>query len=124
MLQQDWCDIWRNENPLTRAYSRLQTVKGSLGRSRIDLCLVKQQLIHSFHTARYSFTFLSDHAFLLVNLGESKRGKGGGLWHLNAKLLEKENYVKCISNLINTVSSQPVFRNAVVEGWEDLKIRI
>lgn len=114
MLEKNWCDLWRNENPITRTYSRQQTVKSSLRRSRIDLCLIKQKLIQSFHTARYNFTHLSDHAFLLVNLGKEKRGKGGGLWHLNAKLLENENYKKCISNVINTVSSQPTFKNAAV----------
>lgn len=116
MLQKDWCDVWRGENPLIRAYSRMQNVKNVLCRSRIDLCLVKQQLIHIFHNAHYNFTFLSDHAFLSVNMGELRRRKGGGLWHLNAKLLENKNYIKCISNLINTVSLQPVFKNAVKKG--------
>ncbi len=124
MLNYEWCDVWRQANPASRTYSRIQNVEGSLKRSRVDLCLVRKNQMNNFHSARYDVNCLSDHAFLKVTVGILKRGKGGGLWHLNASLLENEHYIKQIRNLILTWSSQPAFINDIINGWQDLKIKI
>ncbi len=68
MLNNEWCDVWRQTNPAVRAYSRIQNVEGILKRSRIDLCLVKKNQMNNLHSARYDMNCLSDHAFLKVTL--------------------------------------------------------
>ena len=49
---------------------------------------------------------------------------GGGVWHFNARLLLNKDYVKCISELISSESSKVVFLTNIIEGWEDLKLKI
>ncbi len=44
MQSDDMVDVWREENPY-REFSRRQMVMGSLKQSRIDLCLIKREIL-------------------------------------------------------------------------------
>lgn len=45
MQSKDMVDAWREENPFKREFSRGQMVMGELKQSRIDLCLVKRDIL-------------------------------------------------------------------------------
>lgn len=45
MEERQLIDIWRNENPNKREYSRRQIVMGELKQSLIDLCVAKQSTV-------------------------------------------------------------------------------
>lgn len=85
-------DFWRLENPDKREYSRRQVVLNSLKQSRIDLCLVKQDIVQYMKNIMYRFTAYSDHAIMEFQVGKIMQQKGGGLWCLNASLLNDANY--------------------------------
>ena len=70
MLKERWRDVWRQENPVMRTYSRVQQVEGKINRSRIDLCLVKEDQLVNMHSACYEINCISDHAFLTVTMGD------------------------------------------------------
>ena len=72
----------------------------------------------------HNLNFISDYVFLRVGMGIQRRGKGGGVWHFNAKLLLNEDYVKSISDLISSESSKGLFLTNIIEGWEVLKLKI
>ncbi|MGL4969611.1 MAG: hypothetical protein ACRC5B_05555 [Fusobacteriaceae bacterium] len=59
MQSDDMVDVWREENPYNE-FSRRQMVMGSLKQSRIDLCLIKREILSYVKNVRYSFLGISD----------------------------------------------------------------
>lgn len=55
MQSEDMVDAWREENPFKREFSRRQMVLGSLKQSRIDLCLIKREILSYVKNVRYKF---------------------------------------------------------------------
>ena len=109
MYQNDFCDLWRYLHPTVREFSRIQIHQKTLRQSRIDLCLVKKSLLFLFSTMSHNLNFVSDHVFLRVGMGIQRRGRGGDVWHFNARLLLNKDYVQCISELISFESSKGYF---------------
>ena len=64
MEEKQLIDVWRNENPNRREYSRRQMVMGELKQSRIDLCIAHQTMVKFIKNMVYKFTSFSDHAIL------------------------------------------------------------
>lgn len=124
MDNQDFCDLWRTLNPTKREFSRIQVVLNKVKQSRVDLCLVKKQEINMYNAMNHELNYLSDHAIVYVGIEGKRRGKGGGVWHLNANLLSKKEYVDCINKLIAFECSQPDFQRNISDGWDKLKSKI
>ena len=124
MNECDLSDVWREKNPVERDFSRVQLVKGELKQSRIDLCLLKNKHIEMVRSVNHSLTPLSDHAGLFVGMGERGRGRGGGVWVMNGKLLNNTQYKAYITNVIKSETMKPVFEEQILEGWENLKTKI
>jgi len=92
MNGENMVDVWRLKNPDKREYSRRQVVLNVLKQSRIDLCLVKQDMVQYINNQAYKFTAYSNHAALEFQFGKTMQQKGGGLWGLNASLLNDKSY--------------------------------
>lgn len=77
MVENNLIDIWREENPNKREFSRRQVVLGELKQTRIDLVLVNEGLRNFMKDIKYIFTTFSDHAGLTFSVGLDKERKGG-----------------------------------------------
>ncbi|KAL7375444.1 hypothetical protein ABVT39_017435 [Epinephelus coioides] len=120
----DLCDLWRSMNPVSRDFTRMQMVMGNLRMSRIDYCFVKKTELYMYTSMVHKYTALSDHLCVVISMGNNSRGKGGGLWHLNARLLCEKRYIDCITKLIEFESLLPEFQMNILDGWEKLKSKI
>ncbi len=69
MRNEDFVDVWREENPHKREFSRRQMVMGSLKQSRIDLCLMKREMLKYVRNVKYKFVDVSDHAVMTIKVG-------------------------------------------------------
>lgn len=124
MQSMDMADAWREENPYKREFSRRQMVMGVLKQSRIDLCLVKREILQYIKNVNYKFTGISDHAIMTVKLGVFAKDKGGGTWCLNSALLKEDAYKSCIDKCIKYEMENPLYEEDVCEWWERLKERV
>lgn len=48
MRNDDIVDVWKEENPYKREFSRRQMVMGNLNQRRIDLCLMKREMLKCY----------------------------------------------------------------------------
>ncbi len=124
MLSDDMVDAWREGNPYKRAFSRRQMVMGSLKQSRIDLCLIKREILSYVKNVKYSFLGISDHAAMTVKIGINMGERGGGVWCLNSAILLEEAYKENIRKCINYEMENPLFEENVCEWWERMKEKI
>lgn len=124
MQSEDMVDAWREENPFKNEFSRRQMVLGNLKQSRIDLCLVKREILHYVKNVGYKFIGVSDHAAMTVKMGVNMEARGGGMWCLNSSLLKEEAYRKSINRYIRCEMENPLFDENVCEWWEIMKGKI
>lgn len=78
LQNENMMDIWRHENPERMEFSRRQMVLGKLKESRIDLCLVKREILSYVNKTEYKFIGHSDHAAIIFKLGLNEGERGGG----------------------------------------------
>ncbi|KAF3858933.1 hypothetical protein F7725_012134 [Dissostichus mawsoni] len=90
--------------------------------SRIDLALSSEAVAKKIGRIEYRATALSDHMVLSLRMGLRMNGRGGGVWCLNAKLLNDEVYKgkvrECIREGGGTKS------NNILTWWGELKDEI
>ena len=115
-------DLWRERNRDERVYTRKQVVGGVLKQSRIDLVLCKRSMGSKIGEFKHGINSLSDHVILRFSMGDGHRGKGGGVWCLNASLLKDESYKGMVHEWINKQGSMDGEDEG--EWWEDLKGKI
>lgn len=124
MEERQLIDIWRNEHPNKREYSRRQMVMGELKQSRIDLCIAKQSTVKYLKKMNYNFTSFSDHAILSVEVGSGVERRGGGVWCLNSSLLEEERYRNKIAACVEQEKNNMEVCGNKGLWWEGLKQKI
>ncbi len=121
MQNEDMVDVWREENPYKKDFSRRQLVMGILKQSRKDLCLTKREMLKYVKNVKYKFVGISDHAVMMVKMGVDEEERGGGMWCLNAELLKEEAYKENIRKCINYEMQNVLFDENVCEWWEKMK---
>lgn len=114
-------DVWRVGNATTREFSRRQVVEGVLKQSRIDLCLVLQDIANEISGIQHVFTGYSDHAALTFHLGDSQKGKGGGVWCLNTSVLAEKEYREMVKDCICEQMKCEMYEEDVCGWWECMK---
>jgi hypothetical protein len=124
MLEKGMIDIWREENPEKREFSRRQVVLGDLKQTRIDLVLVKEGLRNFMKDIKYVFTTFSDHAGLTFSVGLDKERTGGGIWCMNAGYLGDEEYGKQLKSLIVCEMEDKQKENDKCMWWDKVKEKI
>lgn len=124
MKNENLVDIWRAENLNGRVFSRRQVVLNELKQSRIDLCLVKEDVIQQVQKMSYNFTAYSDHAVMSFQIGFAVEMRGGGVWCLNASLLKEESYIKEIIECIEGEMSNVLLKENVCLWWEEVKVKV
>lgn len=95
-----------------------------LKQSRIDLCLVKEDVIQQVQKMSYNFTAYSDHAVMSFQIGFAVEMRGGGVWCLNASLLKEESYIKEIVECIEGEMSNVLLKENVCLWWEEVKVKV
>ena len=110
-------DIWRHQNPDTRAYtwhSNPRTKKSKTRKNldpdhdqeselifcRLDFFLINQNWVQRVLATKILPGYHSDHSLVLQNLDINTPRKGRGFWKLNTSLLSDPNYVSRIQNSI------------------------
>ncbi|XDV53672.1 hypothetical protein PO909_022110 [Leuciscus waleckii] len=121
MQNEDIVDVWRDENPYKKDFSRRQLVMGVLKQSRIDLCLAKREMLKYVKNVKYKFVGVSDHAMMKVKMGVNEVERGGGMWALNADLLKEEAYKESIRKCIVYEMENVLFDENVCVWWEKMK---
>lgn len=114
MQNEDIVDVWREENPYKKDFSRRQLVIGVLKQSRIDLCLTKRGMLKYVKNVKYKFVGISDHAMMMVKVDVNK--EGGVMWC--ADLLKEEAYKENIKKIIDYEMQNLLFDKNVCEWWE------
>ena len=118
-------DIWREENEDSKGFSQTQVVMGTLRQSRIDLVLVKENIVNKMKEVKYTFTTLSDHAILSLRLrGVCARNVGGGMWCLNNSLLREDSYKKIIVKCIKEEIENILNKDNICIWWENFKEKV
>lgn len=124
MQSEDMVDAWREENPYKREFSRRQIVMGSLKQSRIDLCLIKREILSHVKNVSSKFLGISDHAAMTVKIGVNKVERGGGVWCLNSLILMEEAYKENIIKCISYEKEKPLFEENMCQWWDLMKEKI
>lgn len=124
MFEKKLIDIWRDDNPDKREFSRRQVVLGELKQTRIDLILVKESLRDFIKDVKYVFTTFSDHACLSFSVGLDKERIGGGTWCMNASYLGDEDYCKQLKSLITCEMEDKQKGDDKCLWWDKVKEKI
>ncbi len=101
MREKGLMDVWRYENPEKREFTRKQLKEGILKQSRIDLVLVKEEIIRYIDGIRHQGNSLSDHDSVRFRIKIGNEEVGGGMWILNAGYIEEEEYESQMKDLLN-----------------------
>ncbi len=72
-----------------REFTRKQLKEGILKQSRIDLVLVKEEIIRYIDRIRHQGNSLSDHDTVWFRIKIGNEEVGGGMWILNAGYIEE-----------------------------------
>lgn len=112
-------DVWRDKHKLVREYSFYSHAHKSY--SRIDIFLMHVDRIYLISSCEYLAMTHSDHALLKLQIVQKNTTSSHRLWRFPTHLINDADYVKLISNkidsfvTINKVTASP----SVV--WESLK---
>ena len=93
--------IWRERNPNTRKYT--WSKKKPKIRCRLDYFLIENKHKETVKSCSIIPSVSADHEIIEIKLNIEKIKIGRGLWKLNNRLLENEDYKLDIQNLISNV---------------------
>ena len=131
MKDKNLVDVWRNENPERREFTRRQMRDGVLKQSRIDLVLTQGENIKHVDRIRHEINALSDHDGVRFRIKVGREEIGGGMWILNAGYIEEDEYKQQIRELLdmeNEKIKEYVEENRadtqIGEIWEKVKNKI
>ena len=114
-------DIWRDRNPDKERYSWFRK-KPELIASRIDYLLVNQGLQGKVLNIDYSYGCRTDHSLVFMEFDTKGVDRGPGIWKLNNRLLQNEEYIHMMRNLIkeqiNVCNKAKLKRS---KTWETVK---
>lgn len=97
---------------------------GELKQSRIDLLLVKEEIVEYIGGMLYKFTSFSDHAAINFNISLKMERRGGGVWCLNNSLMNDEQYKSKVKDCIESEKYNPLFIEDTGLLWEGVKKKI
>ncbi len=131
MREKGLIDVWRYENPEKREFTRRQLKEGILKQSRIDLVLVKEEIIRYIDGIRHQGNSLSDHDSVRFRIKIGNEEVGGGMWILNAGYIEEEQYELQMKDLLNREYKEideykrdGRLDDGIGERWEKIKDQI
>ncbi|KAJ8018114.1 hypothetical protein HOLleu_44073 [Holothuria leucospilota] len=121
MFEFDLIDVWRERNPLTKAFSWHSNIADI--HCRLDFFLITRSLGPKVKVCDFQPPIQSDHSLVTLGLQLSDEPRGKGFWKFNNSLLADKNYVDTInelidSEIINTVHLNPSSR------WDFIKYKI
>lgn len=69
-------------------------------KTRIDFILCTRNVENFIENIKYEDTSFSDHKFLFFKMDWNKVQRGPGIWVLNTKMLQNEDYVLKVKEII------------------------
>ncbi|CAG5927195.1 unnamed protein product, partial [Menidia menidia] len=87
-------ELWRALNPHKQQFSRVQVLKAQLKQSRIDLCLVAEDVMKGVLGMEYQESCWSDHFSMVLRVGRGGAKRNGGSWCFNNTFLQQPPFVR------------------------------
>ena len=91
-------DIWRIKNPVTRSFTRVNTLQTFF--CRLDYWLISNNLQDLVISTSIIPAIKTDHSAVFVEFGtrdDQLQMKGSGLWKMNCSILDDEDYIQDIT---------------------------
>lgn len=117
-------DVWRKRNPESQTYSWKRLINNNLKMSRIDYFLVPECLSPNIKYVQYKHTTISDHNFVYMNISFEKMERGPGVWVLNNKFLQEDEFTNKIHNLLTHGLQDPLYDTNIMMWWDIIKYKI
>ena len=114
-------DLWRFLRPNENGYT-WRKLKPKPVFSRLDYCIVTENMAQLVDKIDLSPAFLTDHSILKIELTFCPQKRGPGYWKFNNSLLHDKDYVDKINRLIEIETS--VEHTSAKSKWESLKLAI
>ena len=113
-------DIWRFKNPTKRQYTWSRE-KG-LNASRLDYLFISSVIKQNIEEVKILVAILTDHSIvrLAYNI-KLKTEKGPGVWRMNDRHLQEQDYCAEIKKVIDNMKQRDV--NAI-QKWKDFKLQV
>lgn len=113
----DLHDIWRTQNPTTRAFSWSRTEK----LARLDYIFAPSTFPGQIRASQPMPCSFSDHYMIGLIIRPSIQPRGRGFWRLRTSLLNREDYFEEISEVIEKSKEDSV---DLALRWEYIKLKI
>lgn len=88
----DLIDVWRATHPDSTRFTWRNT-SPNLKQSRLDFCLISQDLYSQTSSALISAGYKTDHSLIQININPSNIKHGKSFWKCNTQLLHDKDYV-------------------------------
>lgn len=115
----DLGDVWRIRNPMGELFSFHRGDQAS----HLDLLIISNHLIDKCAKVEILPSALSDHSFVMVELGASPSPRGPGLWRFDVTLLANADFTQQMTDLIQSILEQPPISDPV-HLWDWIKYEI
>ena len=120
MESNNWCDIWRVQNPDLKRLTWSRHNRRQLAWSHIDYFIISGELVNSVDSSEIHSCILSDHSMISLGVTLSDQKRGPGIWKFNNQLLNDNKFCEHAMEVIQkaklTGSHLDVF-----ERWEHIK---
>jgi len=124
MGENNMIDVWRERNEKKKEFSRRQIVGQFVCRTRIDYVLCTRNMEDFIEDIKYEDTSFSDHKFLFFKIDGNKVQRGPGIWVLNTKMLENEDYILKVKEIIEKERENEIYEENKRIWWENVKFLI
>ena len=93
------CDVWQVKNPDSRKFTWSRH-KPKISCSRIDYFLISECALNLISECTIQPSIMTDHALITLSIDNKEDCRGPGLWRLNNKVLDCDEYVYQMCNMI------------------------
>ena len=124
MAENNMIDVWRERNEKKKEFSRRQIVGNFVCKTRIDFILCTRNVENFIENIKYEDTVFSDHSFLFFKMDGNKVQRGPGIWVLNTKMLQNEDYVLKVKEIIEEEKQNEMYEEDKRIWWENVKFLI
>ena len=124
MSENNMIDVWRERNEKKKEFSRRQIVGQFVCETRIDFILCTRNVENFIEKIKYEETSFSDHKLLFFKMDWNKVQRGPGIWVLNTKMLENEDYVLKVKEIIEKEKKNEMYEEDKRIWWENVKFLI
>ena len=121
MEDNEYCDVWRCLHPERKNFTWRKTSQAGTIASRIDMIIIQQSILSWVEECEIFAGCESDHSAVFITLNIPVNQCGPGVWRLNNKILEDEQFCGDIRDLIKIPELAAISDS--VKKWEYFKYK-